>query len=81
MRKYNIVLHIFSGYIRKEFTKLSMESTDEFIQFFKIIKHFMIGLSNRERFEGEEIDELTNNISLHAIKKNISISACYRHII
>lgn len=50
LRKFNIVLHIFSGFIRKEFTRLRLKSTDEFTQYFKIIKHFMIGLSNRERF-------------------------------
>lgn len=47
LRRYGILLHVFSGYIRKEFTRLSLQTTEELQQYLKVIKHFMIGLSNR----------------------------------
>lgn len=50
LRRYGILLHLFSGYVRREFTKLSVPGTEELLQYLKIVKHFMIGLSNRERF-------------------------------
>ncbi len=53
LRRYGILLHVFSSYIRKEFTRLSLQTTEELQQYLKVIKHFMIGFSNRERFEGE----------------------------
>jgi hypothetical protein len=31
---------------------LSLLTTEDLILYLKIVKHFMIGLSNRERFEG-----------------------------
>lgn len=50
LRKYNILLKIFSNYIRPEFTKFSLKSTEDMVRYIKLIKLFMIGLSNRERF-------------------------------
>jgi hypothetical protein len=58
-----------------------VQNTEDFVLYFRIVKHFMIGLSNRERFEGEEVDELTANICRHALRRGITLSSCYRHII
>jgi putative heme iron utilization protein len=54
--KYNVLLKIFSGYIRKDYLKLWLERSEELTRYVKIAKYFMVGLCNRERFEGEEID-------------------------
>lgn len=41
----------------------------------------MVGLCNRERFEGEEIDELTDNLCRHAINRGISLVPVSREIV
>ena len=46
-KKYNILLRIFSGYIRQDYLKLCLKSSDDIKQYFKIILVFMIGFSNR----------------------------------
>ena len=79
--KYNVLLNIFSGYLRKEYLKLWMERPEELARYVKIAKYFMVGLSNRERFEGEEIDQMTLNLCRHAISRGISLTPVAREVI
>jgi len=45
--RYNVLLNIFSGYIRKEYLKLWMERAEDLARYVKIAKFFMVGLCNR----------------------------------
>jgi hypothetical protein len=80
-KKYNILLSLFSDYVRQDFLKLTLRSSDDVGKFFKLIRLFMIGFSNRERFEGEEMDMLTLKVGELVLSRNISISQAYRSII
>lgn len=51
-KKLQILLKIFAGYIRKDYLHLSMIRSDDLGIYVKVAKQFMVGLSNRDRFEG-----------------------------
>ncbi len=48
--RFNVLLKIFSGYLRKEYLILWLERAEDLALYVKIAKFFMVGLSNRERF-------------------------------
>ena len=45
--RYNVLLNIFSGYIRKEYLRLWMERAEDLTRYVRIAKYFMVGLCNR----------------------------------
>ena len=80
-KKWSILLRIFGGFIRQEYLSLSLRLSEELTAYFSLIKRFMIGFWNFERFEGEEMEELTRNICRHALEKGLPLQNHYRSIL